>query len=158
MPNRRFGLPKPGFRCQNLRWAADILTAGPCVETVRRAGYRRVLARIVLRNVAFGPESAIEASNVPQTGELQMAEGRVDGGYGGRKKARQHEPSASTHVIDVIRRERVSSAMSHELESLLDDVAEAVLEVGRKGLGDLVRQRRDPHRLRDYFHRLRGDE
>ena len=28
MPNQRFALPKPGFRCQNLRWAADILTGG----------------------------------------------------------------------------------------------------------------------------------
>ena len=28
MPNQRFALPKPGFRCQNLEVADDILTAG----------------------------------------------------------------------------------------------------------------------------------
>ena len=35
MPNQRFALPKPGCRCQNLRWAADILTAAHLLDQSR---------------------------------------------------------------------------------------------------------------------------
>ena len=78
----------------------------------------------------------------------RAAEARRVGGCEAVERLAVAQPQ---RIVDVLCRQRVAAPMLLELDRLEDDVAKAVLDIGRERVGDLVLELADAHRLGDHL-------